>query len=172
MYPTKTESNPQMKTIKLVPGIMTLAALAFAGCSNSENAGTTSQEVQKAAQSAADSAKKTTAQSAETLQRTAEQVHADATKTASQLKDQTQTAIAAANEKVQGLIDTAKKLIADTKWQQALDTLQQVGSYKLSPEQQTLVDALKKQVQERLAKAATQKAVGDASKSLDGLLKK
>ena len=66
----------------------------------------------------------------------------------------------------QGLIDRAKGYVADKKYQEALDTLKQLAGAKQTPEQQTLIDGLKTQIQSALAKAAG----SDAASALGGAL--
>ena len=73
-------------------------------------------------------------------------------------------AAAEADSKIQSLIDTAKKLIADTKYADALKTLTDLSQLKLTEAQQKVVAALKDQVNKGLAdKASTEagKALGD-----------
>lgn len=70
--------------------------------------------------------------------------------------------------KSQTLIDAATKLISEKKWDEALKTLTELTSLKLTPEQQKTVDALKQQAQALAQSAATDKA----AKSVTDLLKK
>jgi hypothetical protein len=54
----------------------------------------------------------------------------------------------------QGLIDKAKSSVADKKYQEALDSLKELASTKLTPDQQKMVEDLKTQIQTGLAKGA------------------
>jgi hypothetical protein len=71
-----------------------------------------------------------------------------------------------AEQQAQGIIDRAKSLIADNKYQDALGSLSQLKDLQLTAEQQKLVDDLKTKIQEALAKATT----GDAASALGGAL--
>jgi hypothetical protein len=73
--------------------------------------------------------------------------------------------------KAQGLIDTAKRLTGENKWSEALKILNDLASYKLTPEQQTLVDNLKAEAQKQLEALAAKKAADEAGKAVGGLLK-
>ena len=75
-------------------------------------------------------------------------------------------AASATSAQVQGLIDKAKGLVTDQKYQEALNVVQQLSSQKLTAEQQTLVDGLKAQIQAALAKATG----ADAASALGGAL--
>jgi hypothetical protein len=68
----------------------------------------------------------------------------------------------------QGLIDTAKGLVTDQKYQEALNVVQQLSSQKLTAEQQTLVDGLKAQIQAALTKAAGTNAASALGNILGG----
>jgi hypothetical protein len=77
-------------------------------------------------------------------------------------------ASSAAGTQVQALIDKAKGLLSDQKYQDALNTVQQLSNLKLTPEQQTLVDSLKAQIQSAMAKSATSNAASALGNILGG----
>lgn len=79
---------------------------------------------------------------------------------------QTNTAAAASTSQVQGMIDKAKGLVTNEKYQDALNVVQQLSSMKLTAEQQTVVGGLKAQIQTALAKAAG----ADAASALGNVL--
>jgi hypothetical protein len=68
----------------------------------------------------------------------------------------------------QGLIDKAKGLVSNEKYQEALNSLQQLTNMKLTPEQQKMVDDLKAQIQTALAKAAGTNAASALGNILGG----
>jgi len=148
-----------MKT-KLRMILPALAAVALAsGCSKNEEPATS--EASKAANSTIADAANAAAKTSEALKQTAEKTQADVQKAA----EQAQAIGTTATEKIQALIDSAKKLMGEDKWTEALNILQQLANSKLTPEQQQLVDDLKKQVQQHLTQGA-------AEKTLDALQKK
>ena len=77
-------------------------------------------------------------------------------------------AASATSAQAQGLIDKAKGLVTDQKYQEALTLVQQLSSLKLTPEQQTLVDSLKAQIQTAMAKSATSNAASALGNILGG----
>ncbi len=74
--------------------------------------------------------------------------------------------VAAANSQVQALIDKAKGFVTDEKYKDALPVVQQLSSLRLTPEQRTLVDGLKAQIQTALAKSTA----SDAASALGNVL--
>jgi hypothetical protein len=91
----------------------------------------------------------------------------DAANTATKaVADQTTSQADAATAQSQSLIDKAKSYVADQKYQDALTTLSQLSSSKLTADQQKLVDGLKAQIQSAMAKTSG----GDAAAALGGAL--
>jgi hypothetical protein len=76
------------------------------------------------------------------------------------------SSLSTTNSLVEGLIYNAKGLVTNQKYQDALNVVQQLSSLKLTPEQQTVVDGLKTQIQTALAKAAG----ADAASALGNVL--
>jgi hypothetical protein len=83
--------------------------------------------------------------------------------------DTANTAVADATAKANALIEQAKTLIGQTKYTEALNTLQQLGNVKLTPEQEKLVASLKEQIQK--AMAAGSATTKDAANAAGNLLK-
>ncbi|MSU63824.1 MAG: hypothetical protein EXS31_15730 [Pedosphaera sp.] len=150
--------NMKATTTFLTTLITAGTLLALAGCGNKDSA---SAPPEKHVQKTPDTAASGKAPAADTLKQAAGQAQDAASKMAQEV-----------DSKAQGMIDTAKKLVADSNWTQSMDTLQQLKNVKLTPEQQAIVDSLLKQVQVHVQKATTDKASGDATKSLNNLLKK
>ena len=80
--------------------------------------------------------------------------------------NQATNSVAAANSQVQTLIEKAKGLVTDQKYKDALTVVQQLSGMTLTPEQRSLVDGLKTQIQTALAK----NAASDASSALGNIL--
>lgn len=99
-----------------------------------------------------------------------------AAETVQQVAGQAQAAAAVAGDKVRELVDSAKKLAGDNKWEEAMKLLQDAKALQLTPEQRSMIDGLIAQFKEQMSKAALQqakdKAGAEVGKSLDGLLKK
>jgi len=71
-------------------------------------------------------------------------------------------------DRVQGLIDRAKTLNEEEKYVEALNIIGELSKQTLSPEQQMLVDGLKKTAQQQVMKAAVEKKADGALNALDG----
>jgi len=83
-----------------------------------------------------------------------------------------QVAQAAAQElaRLQAMVDTAKDLIGKGKYTEAMAIISELEKHPLSPEQQSVVDGLKKTAEEQAAKAATEKAAAGAASAVGGAL--
>jgi colicin import membrane protein len=174
---------------KQVPiALVAVLAIGLAGCNKNESATTTAEDANKAAETArveaaktAEAAKAEAAKTSEAARaeaaKTSEAARAEAAKTAEAAKAQdVKTADAAKAEaaktandaKVQGLIDKAKILVAESKFTDASSVLQELSGKSLSAEQTKLVDGLKEQIQ----KALTAKAAENAASAAGNLLNK
>jgi outer membrane PBP1 activator LpoA protein len=133
-----------MKTTPTIIGTMGLAALLCAGCGKSET-------------SPASTAGGEDAMVVEEVS-----IQETVTETADAAKQAVKDAAAQAQE----LLARAQKLVAEKKYEEAGPLLQQLASFKLTPEQQKTFDSLKATLQ----KAMETQAVKEGTKAVGNLL--
>ena len=147
--------KPNHSILKLAA--CTLVVLA-AGCSKQEpTAPTTSPgaatNTPNAVAPVAAEAKQTAQQAVTQVQEAATKVSTEATAQDDAVKAQTQS-----------IIDKAKSSVTEKKYTEALDSLKQLSSFKLTPDQQKIVDDLKTQIQKLMSSSTVSNAVGNLLK--------
>jgi hypothetical protein len=144
-----------LNKITYTMGITAGAALLFvAGCSKQEPP-------------AGDNTKPTSSVATE-ARKASDTVAAAAQQAVSAATNQAGATVADSMSQVHSLIDKAKGLVTDEKYKDALTVVRQLSSLTLTPEQRTLVDGLKTQIQTALAKSATSDAASAAGNALGG----
>ena len=161
-----------MKIKYAILGVTVCAALVLAnGCSKEEpptgempeataEPAAGSDTVKGVTEAASQAASEVASEAQKAASQTADKAQKAANAMATQAEAEATAAASAASSQAQALIDRAKALVTDQKYQEALTTLQQLASVQLTPEQQKLVDDLKAQIQTALAKKAASDALG------------
>ena len=144
-----------MKTQKIIFTLAVAAlALGITGCKDESKSAL--EQTKDAAKSAGDAVTKAAEAAKET-----------GAKVATDVADKAKEMTAPASAKAQELIDSAKSLLAEGKFQDALTKLKAIGGEKLSLSQQSIVDGLKAQIEKALG--AAPKAATDAAGAIGTL---
>ena len=154
-----------MSKTKITAVYTALLAIGMsAGCGKTETAAPSADGAQKATPASSITAE-TVTKSVETAATAVKETSQKAVETA-QKAVETATAV---TSQVQGMIDNAKKLLGENKYDEALQLLNKLAGEKLTGEQKSLVDSLKEQAQKMIQAAATKKATDEATKAVGNL---
>jgi len=164
----KQQEIENMKSHKVILSISALAlAVWVSGCKEKKPAGESAAEAKKTVtEQTTDAVKTATAAVKETGAKVIEDVKAAGTTAVAAVTDKAKEMAAPANAKAQELIDSAKSLISEGKFTDALAKLNATSGETMSTNQVSMVDGLKAQITK--ATEATSKAVSDATASTSG----
>lgn len=163
----KTDSSkPEEKTVEgssVTPGA-TLSQTANQAVDSAKAVVTNVVEQAKTvATNAAAQVKEATATATAEAQKAVDSAKATATNAVATATKQVETAATSATAQAQSLIDKAKSLVSEKKYQDALASLQQLTNFQLTADQQKMVDDLKATI--------TTAMNSEAGKAIQGLFK-
>lgn len=172
--------NSQKENMKSNKVLLSLTALALAawvtGCKEETTSvvETTKETTKTVAEQTTDAVKTATDAVKDTGAKVVEEVKAAGTTAVAAVSDKAKEMAAPVNTKAQELIDSAKSLIGEGKFADALAKLNATSGETMSTNQVSMVDSLKAQIAKATESAG--KVVGDATKSVtdavSNLLKK
>jgi len=150
---------------------LSIAALLVTGCGKStetptppQNSGTAPAKTESAIKDTANAVVAEGEKALNTVkvegQKAVETVKAETQKVVSNVTQAAVVQVDAATTQFNNLITQAKAYITDKKYQDALTSLQQISSLKLTPEQQKTVDDLKAQLQKLMASQTVTNILG------------
>lgn len=164
-----------MKSNRILFGLTLSSLLAFGTACDKQDRDAASKSAEEAATKAQQALSTTATEVKEATQKAATEVKQAAEQVTTEVKQAAQnasTAVAgktdALKAEAQSLIDKAKALINDKKYEEALGSLKQLSNFSLTPEQQKTVDDLKAQLQ----KLMSSQVVTNAASALGNMFKK
>lgn len=169
-YPSSTSGNPPTSATRTnVPSPNTAELQRKA---DAEKAAQVARAAETRKQAEAAAAAEAAKLEASRKQAAADKLAADkaAADKAADLRAQTATATAQEQARIQGLIHTVTNLTGQGQYADALKVLGELATLRLYPEQQTLVDGLRKTAQQQATQAAADKAAAGASQAVGDAL--
>ncbi len=152
-----------MKTLQTLALTVGIATVVLSGCGQKESTTETPKPVAPAEQAGSSVIKQvndTAATVAADTKKVVTEQTAAAKEAAANVTAAAQATASDATAKAQELIKQAQSLFTEKKYSEAMTSLQQLSTVKLTAEQQKLVDGLKTQIQAALAKSSVGNVLG------------